>query len=303
MTGFTNFSGDNLLNYTTGQVPMPTLPGVFLALFTAVGTDAGTGFTEASGGGYARVQVAGALAAGASFTTASTSITLGATAPAWLLALGTSGAPGAGASIYDETTGQLVGTVASISGTTVTLSGTAAHNSSGATDTLTFSAFGPATGTAPSTCTSVAAVNFPQATGSGWGTSIAFGLYDTLTGGNLTNWDFLGAFNWLPFEMPTASGTVTAKANGLSNNDPIVFTAEYGGTLPTLSTGVMTGYTISFAGSVATDTFVPNTTSGPTTPFVSTSSGSGNFRKIVQQLIPANITPQFAAGTLVLSAA
>jgi hypothetical protein len=63
MTGLTEFSAQNVLNYIVGKTAMPTLPTTFLALFTAVGTDAGTGFTEVSAGGYARVATAGDWAA------------------------------------------------------------------------------------------------------------------------------------------------------------------------------------------------------------------------------------------------
>jgi hypothetical protein len=55
MTGLTSYSAENVLNYIVGKTAMPTLPTGHLALFTAVGTDAGTGFTEVSGGSYARV--------------------------------------------------------------------------------------------------------------------------------------------------------------------------------------------------------------------------------------------------------
>ena len=41
MTGFTNYSADNIGNYLTGQTAMPALPAVYLALFTAVGSDVG----------------------------------------------------------------------------------------------------------------------------------------------------------------------------------------------------------------------------------------------------------------------
>ena len=37
------------------------MPSPYLALFTAVGTDAGTGFTEVSGGSYARVAASGSV--------------------------------------------------------------------------------------------------------------------------------------------------------------------------------------------------------------------------------------------------
>ena len=60
MTGFSDYSAQNGLNYIVGKTAMPTLPTVYIALFTAVGTDAGTGFTEVSGGSYARVATSGA---------------------------------------------------------------------------------------------------------------------------------------------------------------------------------------------------------------------------------------------------
>jgi len=295
LTGLSNFTADNLLNNITGQIPQPTTPSVFLALFTAVGTDAGTGFTEVSTSGtaYARVQVAGAVAATAAFTTASPNITM-TTNPGWVVA---------GMSVYDTTNGQLIGAVSTYVGTALVLSANALHASSGSTDSLTFSAFGNATGTAPSTSTSVAAVGFAAATGSGFGTVIAWGLYDASTVGDLLAWDFLGNFAWLPFENPTGSNLLTVKANGYASNDPIVFSAEYGGTLPTMSTGTFTGYVVNFVATPATDTINVDTTTGPTTPIVLTSSGSGFVRKIVQQSIPAGVTPSFAAGTLIVTAA
>lgn len=303
MTGLSDYASKNLLNNITGQIPQPTLPAAYLALFTAVGTDAGTGFTEVSGGAYARVQVSGALALSASFTTSSTTLTLGSTAPAWLLALGTSGS---GVSVYDTTNSQLIGTVSSITGTTVTLAAAALHASSGSTDSLTFSAFSNASGSAPSSITNGAAVTFPAATAS-WNTVIAFGLYDASTSGNLQVWDFLGNFSWLPFEstsVNTGNGPVfSVKGNGYSSNDPIVATAEYGGTLPTLTTGTLTGYTVWFAANVATDSITACTTSGPTTAFAATSTGSGMLRKIVQQSIPSGVTASFAAAALAASAA
>lgn len=61
MVGFTDRTAQGALNNITGKSAMPTLvTPVYLALFTAVGTDAGTGFTEVSGGSYARVAMAAA---------------------------------------------------------------------------------------------------------------------------------------------------------------------------------------------------------------------------------------------------
>jgi hypothetical protein len=74
---------------------MPALASRYLALFTAAPTaDAGTGGTEVSGT-YARVQVAGALAA--AFTTSSTTITMGSANPGWVVA---------GMNVYDVTAGR-----------------------------------------------------------------------------------------------------------------------------------------------------------------------------------------------------
>jgi len=52
MTGYTDYFARKSLNAATGQDGVvPT----WVALFTAVGVDAGTGFTEVTGGSYARV--------------------------------------------------------------------------------------------------------------------------------------------------------------------------------------------------------------------------------------------------------
>lgn len=60
MSGFTDYTAGNTLKWVVGKTAMPTLPTVYVALFTAVGIDAGTGFTEVTGGSYARVATAGA---------------------------------------------------------------------------------------------------------------------------------------------------------------------------------------------------------------------------------------------------
>jgi len=61
MTGFSDYLAQAILNYSVAKTTVPTMPSnVFVALFTAVGIDAGTGFTEVSGNAYARVSTAGA---------------------------------------------------------------------------------------------------------------------------------------------------------------------------------------------------------------------------------------------------
>jgi hypothetical protein len=92
MTGMSTLTSQNLAQYVTGYQAMPALatPGqVWPALFTAVGTDAGTGFTEVSGSGYARPNITGS----SGFNTASstipvtisnaTSISFGTTGASW----------------------------------------------------------------------------------------------------------------------------------------------------------------------------------------------------------------------------
>ncbi len=45
MAGLSQRRAENILNYVVGKTATPTLPTTYLALFTAVGTDSGTGAT------------------------------------------------------------------------------------------------------------------------------------------------------------------------------------------------------------------------------------------------------------------
>jgi hypothetical protein len=58
MTGFTDRVAQGILAHITGKATIFTMPTAYVGLFTAVGTDAGTGFTEPATGGYARVATA-----------------------------------------------------------------------------------------------------------------------------------------------------------------------------------------------------------------------------------------------------
>jgi hypothetical protein len=60
MTGFTDRVSRGILNHITGKTAIFTMPTAYVGLFTAVGLDSGSGFTECSGGGYARVATAAA---------------------------------------------------------------------------------------------------------------------------------------------------------------------------------------------------------------------------------------------------
>lgn len=285
MTGFTDYFAKNGLNYLAGSIPMPTMPAVWLALFTAVGTDAGTGFTEVSGGAYARVQVAGTVAATASWTTATPNITM-ATNPGWVVP---------GMTVYDTTNSQAIGQVLTYVGTALVLTANATHASSGSTDNLTFSAFSAASGSAPSQITNAnATITFPQATAS-WGTVISVGLYDASTAGNLLDWDYLGGFSWLPATVSSASpGVITAHAHGIANGGSFVFSTEYGGTAPTFSAGNFTG--VLTAAGVATDSL-------DVTGVNTSATGNGMIRQVTQQPIAINVTASFAGSQITLTSA
>jgi hypothetical protein len=287
MTGFTNYFANNALNYVTGQIAMPALPAVFLALMTAVGTDAGTSFTEVAGGSYARVQVAGSVATNAATATSSAVISHAAV-PSWVVA---------GMSAYDATTGHVVGTVLSTGAGTVTLTANAAF-AIGSGDTINYSAFPNASGTGPAGLANNAAIAFPAATAN-WGTAIAWALYDASSAGNMLFWDWMGNYAWLPATVSSASpGVITAKAHGFSAADSVVWSNEYGGTVPTFSQSNFTG--ILAVVSPATDTFTVTNSSAA----VNTSAtGNGMLRKVNQQAIPSGVTATFASSTLTISLA
>lgn len=72
MVGSTNYSGGSYLDWLTGKAAMPGLTDAYMALFTATGLDDGTGFTEVTGTGYARLHTVAGDWAGASGTGPST---------------------------------------------------------------------------------------------------------------------------------------------------------------------------------------------------------------------------------------
>ncbi len=288
MTGLTNYSADAVGNWVAGQASMPAVTNRYLALFTAAGSDAGTGFTEVSGGAYARAQIGGSAAT--NNTTASGNATLHfASVPSWIVA---------GMTITDNTTSGAIPagtTVSSTTGTTVVMSANAAGSGVGSGDSITFSAFAAQSGTSPSAALNTSVVAFPQATAS-WGTVVAFGIYDASSAGNLIDWDWLGLDPWVPFSCTLASpGVLTAigiTANStptLANGANVVVSAEIGGTLPT---GLAAGTVYSVAG-LSADTFNLGTNTSAT--------GSGLVRQITEQPIAVNVTFSAAAGNLQLS--
>jgi hypothetical protein len=282
MSGLSDYTAEAVLNWEAGVAPMPGSTAAlsrFAALFSAAPTsDAGTGGTEVTGGGYARVQVAGQLTANASWTTSSTTITLASTAPSWLTALGTNGS---GCNVYDATSGQNIGTISSVSGTTITLTADAAHASSGSSDLLQISAFpqasassGAEPATTPANVANAAVVNWAQATGS-WASAAtipAWGLYDASSAGDLITWDYLGNYKWIPFSCTSASpGVLTcdSTSDAPANGSSIVVTAKFGGTLPATG-GSWSGLLTTAGLSGATFTAGVNTTG----------IGGGEFRQV-----------------------
>lgn len=293
-TGLSSYASNALLNWLTGQVAAPSLPNVWLALFTGVGTDAGTGFTEVSGGSYARQQVAGNIATNG--TTANGNPTLHfASVPSWVVA---------GMSIYDTTAAGAItaGTmVLSTTSNTVTMSANAAGSGVGSADNIVFSAFAAPSGIAPSqTTNSAAVVTFAQATAN-WGTAIGFGLYDNGSAGNLLSWDYLGGYSWLPAYVTASSPAILdVKAHGYVAGTTAAFSNEYGGTAPTFSQSNFTGLLTVLATNLGTDTF---SVSNGGTNVNTSATGSGMVRQVLQQSIPNNTQPSFNTSTLTITSA
>lgn len=73
MVGFTDRVSRGVLDHITGKTALfATTTPSFVGLFTAVGSDAGTGFTEVTGGAYARVSTGAAAWNAAAGTSPST---------------------------------------------------------------------------------------------------------------------------------------------------------------------------------------------------------------------------------------
>ncbi len=215
MTGFTDVTAQAGLDALVITYP-------WLGLFTVAGFDDGTGFTEVSGGSYARVNTSGL----------------------W--------------------------------------------NAAG--------------GSAPSTKSNSSAITFPAATAS-WGTVLGFFLSDSVSAGIMGAWDYIGGFAWQPCFVSSGGGSpgvLMAAGHSLMVGNNVVYSTEYGGTMPTFSASDLTGMlTVAHA---TTDTF-DVTNSGI---IVNTSStGNGQIRRITPKLIDLNpITQiQFDSGSLVLSSA
>lgn len=289
MAGLTDLKATAYLNDITGCIPLVGTAR-WLGLFTTAPTsDSGVvGATEVSAASYARLQVAGQVAATGSFTTASTTIAVG-SGNSWIVA---------GMNVYDTTNSQQIGTVSTYSGTTLTLTGTATHASSGSTDNLQISLWPTAansSGSEPSVtaaaATSGAAATFAASGATAWGTAVAWGIFDAATSGNNLFWDWIGNNKWFPFTGSNASPCVLTNFDvSPTTGANLVVTAKEGSALP--ATGG------SWAGALTATNISGSTFSAGVN---STGTGDGLFRLITEQVIPINSTYSVPAGSFIVS--
>jgi hypothetical protein len=301
MPGLSDKSAAVLLNGLSSQPAAAWPASMFLALFTGTGKDDGTGFTEVSAAGYARVQISGSLSISAGQGAPGTTLTFS-SVPAWVQP---------GMSITDTTHAYIPANTTVVSTTPTTIVISASSTVAVATsDNIVLSAFTPPTTGEPSVLTNGSVVSFPQS-GASWGNVLALGIYDASSAGNLWAWDYLGNYPWLPLYVTSANPAVwTVKGHNYFAGDSVVYSNEYGGTLMTMSAGSfsltgdggVTGVSpiLTINASPATDTF--NASNGVTTIATST-SGSGSVRKLIQQAVPINAVVSFTASTLTLLAA
>lgn len=310
MTGLSNYSAANALQWVTGVIAQPPLPNVFLALMVQVDTDAGTGGSEVvsgTGTGYFRTQVAGTAVTGVCGTGNGTlTITGGGNVPAWIQngmsISGGTGTSGTGPQTFAASTA-----VTGTTSTTISFAPTP-NGSAGGSLTVFLSAFSYAGGTAPNpqSIGNDSVITFPAAL-QNWGTVIAFELRDGSVGGNLLLWDYLGNFSWLPATVATASGTapsvITVGSAGYAVGTPVIWSNEYGGAL---ASGTNGNFTTSGSGAlIVTNPQTANTfaVNNGTAGVQYNGNGNGLIRQITEQSIPSGVTASFAAQALTATAA
>lgn len=142
------------------------------------------------------------------------------------------------------------------------------------------------------------ALAFAQATAN-WGDVVAFGEFDASAAGNLLWWDWLQPVTGAPHaQKPFTADTgdlITSPGHGYSAGDKVVFTAEYGGTLPTGLTGNTLYYVI--ASGLTSDAFKVSATLGGSALDL-TAVGGGMVRKVEVRTVNNGDTVQFAAGAI-----
>jgi len=294
MPGLSTTSEALVLNGVGGNPAASWPTSLWIGLHTAVGIDSGSGFTEVTGGSYARVQIAGQLTISATQGALGTTLTF-ASVPSWVVP---------GMVVVNRTRADIPTntTVVSTTSTTVVLSASTVTTVATSGDVIQFSIFHPPATGEPSSITSSAPVTFPQAT-AGWGTVIAWGIFDAASAGTQWFWDYLGNYDWLPVYITNANPAVwTVKAHGYFQGDSFIYSNELinGQGLPTFSAGnfVVSGIvggvspTLTVNTVLGTDTF---SALNSATGIATTSSGTGMVRKIIPQIVAITAQPVFAA--------
>ena len=126
--------------------------------------------------------------------------------------------------------------------------------------------------------------------------AVAFALFDASSAGNMLLWDWLGDHDYKPIMVDdAATDLIDCPAHGFAAGDRVIFTGEFGGTLPT----GLSANTIYFviASGLVTDGFKVSTTAGGSAVDI-TAIGSGMVRKVVPSTIETGNTVQFGAGNL-----
>jgi hypothetical protein len=156
-----------------------------------------------------------------------------------------------------------------------------------------------AAGSAPRTLNNAAKLTFASPTGDPTNNPvIAAALMDAASGGNYLALDYLGAFDWLPFFANT-DDIASCKAHSCAANDRVVFSGEFGGTLPTGITAGTLYHVIT--DSLAADGFKVSATQGGAAVNI-TATGNGMLRKVTPMQITNGVVPSFDVGALMLKA-
>jgi hypothetical protein len=126
--------------------------------------------------------------------------------------------------------------------------------------------------------------------------TVAVGLWDAASGGNLWEFDWLGTGQtWKPFTAEATGDIFTAPGHGFSNGHEVVLSAEIAGVLPT---GVAAA-TLYYVIAAALDTFKLSLTLGGAAINL-TVAGSGLVRRVIPQTPVIGDRLRFKAGTVVV---
>lgn len=156
-----------------------------------------------------------------------------------------------------------------------------------------------ASGSQPSSSSNSADITFTADASADWAPlanpAAKVAIFDAATAGNKITDEWLGNYNWQPFNTTDAAGdTISSEAHAFAAGDAVVFSAAMGGTIPTGLTAGAIYYVIS--GGLTADVFKVSTTVGGAAVDI-TASGKGMVRKVDMQTILKSGTFKFAGGT------